>query len=73
MAGIRRLLGLAVDPAGQIQRLRVRDLVGGHHAGSHGAGAVGAFSEKELLVTELDVAYGDIVDYGVAENGFQGF
>ena len=66
--GIGLLPQLAVDPAGDLQRRGIGDLVGGDQYGAHGREAVQTLAEIPLLMARLQVPGGYVVEDGVAED-----
>ena len=67
-SGIGLLPQLAVDPAGDLQRRGIGDLVGGDQHGAHGREAVQTLAEIPLLMARLQVPGGYVVKDGVAED-----
>ena len=67
-SGIGLLPQLAVDPAGDLQRRGIGDLVGGDQYGAHGREAVQTLAEIPLLMAGLQVPGGYVVEDGVAED-----
>ena len=72
VAGARVLDDLAVDEAADPERLRIRDLVGGHDPRSHRTERVEALAADPLAVAELEVACRHVVQAGVAEDVIEG-
>ena len=68
----RVLDDLAVDEAADPERLRVRDLVGGHDPGPHRTERVEALATDPLAVAELEVPRRDVVQARVAEDVVEG-
>ncbi|MCJ1260079.1 hypothetical protein MMC24_007919 [Lignoscripta atroalba] len=57
-----------VDAAGDVQRLRVVDLVGGDHVRSQGQELVGGLAEQPLAAAELQVPDAEVVRVAVPED-----
>src|SRR3569623_979982 len=71
VARVRGMLYHAVNPAAQVELLRIGAVVGGDDPRTHRAGAVQTLAEKVLLVAELEIARGQIVEHGVTEHVFE--
>ena len=72
LRGARVLEDLVVDPALDLERLRIGDLVGRHEGRAHRAEGVERLATRPLAVAELEVARRDVVEGGVAEDVLEG-
>ena len=72
LRGAGVLQDLVVHPALDLERLRVRDLVGGHERRAHRAERVERLAARPLAVAELDVARRHVVEARVAEDVVEG-
>src|SRR5215470_1473563 len=68
LAGVARLTDLAVDTHGDVEGLRIGQLVGGDEHGAHGTERVQRLALEPLRVPLLQVARRHVVDDGVAED-----
>src|SRR5262245_3934396 len=72
LACVARLPHLPVHAHHDVEALRVGQFVGRHQHGAHGAEGVEGFALEPLGVPLLQVARGDVVDDGVAEDVLEG-
>src|SRR3989442_8556006 len=72
LGGVAGLAHLSVDAHGDVQGLRIRDLVCGDEDGPHGAEGVERLALEPLRVPLLEIARRHVVDHRVAEDGLEG-